>query len=112
MKGLCNGYGLYCDRNHLRRFADAATTICVEKLGVKIKNSEITVGSKYADRILRITLNDEDYVFNSGKSGWANRFHLVRNLFRYRWKYEDIYEESIYKQLWYYATGFLFKTEE
>ena len=101
----------YCDKNHLRRFADAATAICVERLGVKVDNPAITVTSPYAERILHNALYEDDYVFNSGKSGWANRLHLVKNLFHYRWKYEEIYEESIYKQLWYYATGFLFKTE-
>lgn len=103
-------YG-YCDRNHLHRFADAATAICVEQLGVTIENSAITVKSPYADKILHNALYEDDYVFNSGKGGWTNRVHLVKNLFHYRWKYKEIYEESIYKQLWYYATGFLFKTE-
>ena len=76
-----------------------------------IENSAITVKSPYADKILHNALYEDDYVFNSGKGGWTNRVHLVKNLFHYRWKYKEIYEESIYKQLWYYATGFLFKTE-
>ena len=103
-------YG-FCERNHLRRFADAVTAICVEQLGVKIDNSAIKVKSPYAEKILHNALYEDDYVFNRGKSRWANRYHLVKNLFHYRWKYEEIYEESIYKQLWYYATGYLFKTE-
>lgn len=103
---------VFCDKYHLRRFADAATAICVKYLGIKIRHAEITTTSPYTNKILENTLYDDDYVFNSGMSGWTNRLHLVKNLFHYRWKYEEICEDSIYKQLWYYATGFLFKTEQ
>lgn len=101
----------YCDRNHLRRFADTATAICVERLGVKVDNPAITVTSPYAERILHNALYEDDYVFGSGEGSWHNRWHLVRNLFHYRWKYEDIYGISPWRQLWYYASGYLFKTE-
>lgn len=104
-------YYAYCERNHLRRFADAANAISVEHLGIKITNPAIVTISTYADKILHNALFDDDYVFSSGESGWKNRLHIVKNLFHYRWKYEEIYEESIYRQLWYYVTGFLFKTE-
>ncbi len=101
----------YCERNHLRRFADAATAISVDYLGIKITNPAITTTSPFAEKILQSALYDDDYVFGSGEGSWHNRWHLVRNLFHYRWKYEDIYETSPWRQLWYYASGFLFKTE-
>ena len=101
----------YCERNHLRRFADAATAISVDYLGIKITNPAITTASPYAEKILNSALYDDDYVFGSGKGSWHNRWHLVRNLFHYRWKYEDIYETSPWRQLWYYASGYLLKTE-
>ncbi len=101
----------FCERHHLRRFADAATTIAVKYLGVSITNPSIVVTSPYAERILHSALYDDDYVFASGEGSWHNRWHLIKNLWTYRWKYEEIYEQSIYKQLWYYATGFLLKTE-
>lgn len=104
-------FNAYCERNYLRRFADAATAISVDYLGIKITNPAITTVSPYAERILNSTLYDDDYVFGSGKGNWHNRWHLVRNLFHYRWKYEDIYETSPWRQLWYYASGYLLKTE-
>jgi len=101
----------YCERHHLRRFVDAATAISVDYLGIKITNPVITTSSPYAEKILQSALYDDDYVFGSGEGSWHNRWHLVWNLFHYRWKYEDIYETSVWKQLWWYAAGFLFKTE-
>lgn len=103
-------YG-YCKRNHLRRFADAMTAIAAKYIGIKITNAAIVYESAYADKIIKSALYDEDYVFGSGKGSWYNRWHLVRNMFHYRWKYEEIYQTSVWKQLWWYATGFLLKTE-
>ena len=103
-------YG-FCERNHLRRFADAMTAIVVKYLGVKILDPVVVYDSPYADKIMKSALYDEDYVFGSGKGSWYNRWHLVRNMFHYRWKYEEIYQTSVWKQLWWYVTGFIFKTE-
>lgn len=101
----------FCEQCHLKRFADAATAICVNYLGVKVLNPDIATDSPYANKILDSALYDDDYVFGSGEGSWHNRWHLVKNLFRYRWKYEDIYEESVWRQLWFYASGYLFHTE-
>ena len=101
----------FCERCHLKRFADATTAICVKYLGVKVLNPDIITDSPYADKILDNALYDDDYVFGSGEGSWHNRWHLVRNLFHYRWKYEEIYEESVWRQLWFYASGYLFHTE-
>lgn len=113
----------FCERNHLKVFAEAMNTIARRWFRVCLAdNADIychtestenteSFESPYAERIMKSALYDEDYVFNSGKSGWANRLHLVRNMFRYRWKYEEVYQTSVWKQLWWYACGFLFKTE-
>lgn len=100
-----------CDKFHLRRFADLMNDIAVHYLGVKMENSAVTTTSPYSEEVLQSTFNDKDYVFGSGQSGWANRWHIVRNLFKYRWKYNEIYQRSILWQLWWYAVGYVFKTE-
>lgn len=107
-----NRFYEYCDRNHLRKFADAMTAICVEHLGLVINNTNIVVESPYAEKILHDTLYADDYVYNAGGSVWKCRWLVVKNLFKYRWKYEEIYEESVWKQLWWYLSGYLFHTEK
>ena len=100
-----------CDKYHLRRFVYAATDIAASLLGVRINNPGIIINSRYTARVVQSTLYDDDYVFSSGKGGWANRWHIVSNLFKYRWKYHQIFQHSILRQLYYYVIGFLFKTE-
>lgn len=105
-------YYSFCDTFHFRIFADAITCICVEYLGVQITNPAIMVNSSVADKILHSVLYDDDYIYSAGESRWGGRWHLVKSLFKYRWKYEEIYQQSIWKQLWWYFTGFLFHTEK
>lgn len=102
---------VYCNRHHLRRFADAITAICVKHLGIQVNNSVITAESPYADKTLLSALYDDDYIYGAGESQWGGRWHLIKSLFKYRWKYEDIYQQSVWKQLWWYFIGFLFHTE-
>ena len=100
-----------CDKFHLRRFADVMTDIAVHCLGVGLDNPAVGCSSPYTEQVLKSTFYDEDYVFSSGQGGWTNRWHIVRNLWKYRWKYHKIYQHSILRQLWFYATGYIFKTE-
>lgn len=101
----------FCERFHLNIFAETITSICCNHLGVEISNSEIRMNEAYAERMLNSILYDDDYIYNEGEGGWREKWHIVRNLFHYRWKYEDIYRDSIWKQLWYYAAGYIFNTE-
>lgn len=100
-----------CDRYHMRRFADLATDMAVHLFGVQLDNLPISSDSSYTKKVLKSTLYDKDYVFSSGQGGWANRWHIVKNLIKYRWKFHQIYQHSVLRQLWYYATGYILKTE-
>ena len=100
-----------CELYHIRRFAEILTDIAVHKLGVEIDNPQIISESPLTERVLFSTLNDKDFVFSSGEGGWKNRWHIVTNLFKYRWKYHQVYRHSIIRQLWFYASGYLLKTE-
>lgn len=101
----------FCERYHFRRFADAITAICCEQLCIKVTNLEIESKSIYAEKILNSVLYDDDYIYGQNV-GWGEKWHVLKNLFHYRWKYNEIYEDSIWKQLWYYITGYFFKTEK
>ena len=101
----------WCDKYHLRQFANIANDIAVHYIGIKIDNSQVVATSPNTERVIKSTLNDNDYVFNSGQSKWSNRWHIISNLFRYRWKYHLIYQHSILRQLWFYLKGFILMTQ-
>lgn len=101
----------WCDKYHFRRFVDVTTDIAVHRFGISLPNIMITDNSPYAEKVIQSTMSDNDYVFNNSKGGWYNRWHILKNLFKYRWKYHLIYQHSIMRQLWFYFVGFIFKTE-
>lgn len=100
-----------CDRFHLRVFLDSMNMIAMKYFGVQSGFSVGLSKASYTEKIVDSILYDDDFVFGSGQGSWQNRFHLVKNLFKYRWKYDKIYGQSIWLQLWYYVSGFLFHTE-
>lgn len=100
-----------CERYHLRRFAEITTDVAVHYLGVRINDSKIVSYSRYTERVIHSMLHDDDYIFIRNDSEWVKRWHIVRNLFKHRWKYHQVYRHSILRQLWFYVTGFVFKTE-
>lgn len=102
---------IICDNFHFRRFVNVMNDIAIHYLGVKLENVEIPANSAYTEKVMLSTFSDKDYVFGSDKSKWANRLNIVRNLFKYRWKYHEIFQHSIMRQLWFYVVGFFFKTE-
>lgn len=57
-------------------------------------------------------LYDDDYIFNTTEGKWRQRFHIVDNMIKYRWKYRDICEQSVVKQLWMQILGFVLRREE
>lgn len=101
----------WCDKYHFRRFVDVTTDIAVHRFGIVLPNQQITDNSSFTERVIKSTMNDNDYVFNNSKGGWHNRWLILKNLIKYRWKYHLIYQHSILRQLWFYIIGFIFKTD-
>ena len=102
----------FCERYNFRIFADAMNSISVNYLGVKVSNPAITTESIYAEKIMHSVLYDDDYIYNAGEGKWRGRLHLIKSLFKNRWKYKEIYHQSVWEQLWWYFTGFIFHTEK
>ena len=101
----------FCEKYHFSRFLDVMNDITVHEFGVRIDNEDIVTTSPYKTKVLNSILHDDDFVFSSRKGGWQNRLHLLKNLWNYRWKYHEIYQETILKQLYYYVSGYMLKTE-
>lgn len=105
-------YNDFCKRYKLERFAAIMNYVASEYLGVHLKNSEIHVDGRYAEKLLQSTLYDDDYLFNSGKSDWTVRWLLVKNMLtKDKWKYRDIALQNVWMQLWRSSVGFLIRRD-
>lgn len=106
-------FNAFCQKFQLDRFAAVMNYIAVHYLGVEPLEDGIVLDRKYAEKIIRSTLHDDDYLFNSGKSDWMVRWLLVKNMLtRDRWKYQDIAQENAFIHLLGNIKGFLFGGEE
>lgn len=105
-----NAYWDFCRKYKLDRFAAVMNYIAMHFLNVDFNaNYNENDVSVLAENVLRSTLYDDDYLFNSGKSDWMVRWSLVKNMFtRDRWKYRDIAQKTVWLQLWQNVTGFMF----
>lgn len=102
-------YNTFCKMYKLNRFAGIMNYIAVHCLGIKVTVNGVLMDGQYAEKILQTTLYDDDYLFNSGKSDWAVRWLLVKNMLtRDRWKYRDIAQQNVVAHLWHSARGYLF----
>ena len=101
-----------CVEYKLDRFLNVMNAIAVEVFGVERKAMEMVCESTYVEKVINSILYDDDYIFNSAEGKWQQRFHIVGNMIKYRWKYCDICQQSIVSQLWTSVVGFIFRTEE
>lgn len=100
-----------CKKFNLDVFLKCMNIIANKYYGICVSCDKSERLQNLADKIIDSVMNDKDFVFGSGKGNWFNRYHLITNLFKYRWKYKEIYEVSIWRQIWFYFIGFIFKTE-
>ncbi len=101
-----------CVEYKLDRFLSVMNAIAVEVFGVERKATEMVCESPYVAKVMNSILYDDDYIFNTTEGNWQQRFHIVGNMIKYRWKYRDICQQSIVSHLWTSVVGFIFRTEE
>lgn len=100
-----------CEKMKLNRFLEVMNTIAVKNFGVEKCVDAMRCDSPYVEKVMDSILFDNDYIFSKGQGKWAERFNIVTNMIKYRWKYRDICEESIIKRFMIRIFGFIFKTE-
>lgn len=100
-----------CVEYKIDRFLVAMNAIAVDFFGVKKTESAMMCESPYVQKMMNSVLYDDSYIFNTVEGDWKQRFHIVYNMIKYRWKYRDIAQQSVIKQLWTSLLGFILKTE-
>lgn len=94
------------------RFVDAMNAICVDYLGLVITNTNIVIDRRYSEKVLDNTLHEDSKIYNKGGGKWFSRFGVIRNAFKYSWKYREIAQYSMVSFLWDYIRGLLMKDED
>lgn len=101
-----------CEEYDMRAFADCVTAIAVDKLGLKITNSQIVADSRYMERVFNSIIEEDSAVFSQNVGAWRKRLLLVRNLFASRWKYEAFSNQGVFSKFVTLVWGYLTHPEE
>ncbi len=71
------------------RFVDAMNAICVDYLGLEIKNKGIIINRTYTDKVLEKTLYGDLKIYNKGGK-WTSCIGIISNVFWCSWKFREI----------------------
>lgn len=107
----CDFYA-QCKRFRLDGFVDVMNTIAVKYLGIIVNDKTLVVDSPYADRTIESALYDDYKIKNRGKGRWHERYGVIKNAFRFSWKYRNVAHYSMIGYLWQFVYGFLRRGEE
>lgn len=71
-----------CRKCNLKKFADALTAICVEKLGLELTNPAIQTDSSVAEKVFDNIMHGQKRVYSSGKGLWGKSDNHCEKLFQ------------------------------
>lgn len=63
--------------------------ICVDYLGLEIKNKGIIINRTYTDKVLEKTLYGDLKIYNKGGK-WTSCIGIISNVFWCSWKFREI----------------------
>lgn len=101
-----------CEDFKLNRFLTVMNAIAVNVFGIEQQSEEMKCNNPFTDKVMNSILFDDDYIFNTSEGKWYQRFHIISNMIKYRWKYRDICEESVLKHICTQILGFVLRREE
>ena len=84
-----NAFYEYCEHFGFDRFVDAMNAICVDYLGLEIKNKGIIINRTYTDKVLEKTLYGDLKIYNKGGK-WTSCIGIISNVFCCSWTFREI----------------------
>ena len=94
-----------CEEAGAARFVEALNYICTQNMGLDLDKTLLKADSRYADKILKDTL-EQSSRHVSGVSGlWRTRYMKVKNIIEQRWKFNEVYDRNYVLYMLQTATG-------
>lgn len=98
-------FNVKCEEAGATRFVEALNHICTQHMGLDLNSTLLKADSRYADKILKDTL-EQSSRHVSGVSGlWKTRYMKVRNIIEQRWKFNEVYDRNFVQHMLQTAIG-------
>lgn len=100
------GFYSLCDRYHLRRFADALTSIAADRFGARLLHPDITSNRELGDMIFADVIASREKGHSTQQH---TRLHTLHSFVTGRWKFREICDRSFAAEMFYLMKGALFQ---
>ncbi len=97
-----------CGEAGATRFVEALNHICVQHMGLSLDGTQLKADSRYAERILRDTLEQSSQKVSGEKGLWRTRYMKVQNIISQRWKFNDVYDQNFLRSIVQAVSGIIF----
>lgn len=102
-------FNIKCEEAGATRFVEALNYICTQHMGLNMDGTLLKSDSRYADQILKDTL-EQSSRHVSGVSGlWKARYMKLKNILEQRWKFNDVYDRNYLQHMIQIAMGIAFE---
>ncbi len=97
-----------CEESGAMRFVEALNHICTQHMGLDLKSTLLKADSRYADKILKDTLEQSSQHVSGVKGLWRTRYMKVKNIIEQRWKFNEIYDVNFIQYMFKTTQGIIF----
>lgn len=96
-----------CEEAGATRFVEALNHICIQHMGLDINGTLLSADSRYADRILKDTLEQSSQHVSGVQGLWRARYMKVKNIVNTRWKFNEVYDMNFLQYMFQTAMGIM-----
>lgn len=101
-------FNLKCNEAGATQFIEAINSICIEHMGLNIEGTVLKANNRYADKILRNTLEQASQHVSGMRNVWIQRISKVKNIIAQRWKFNEVYDRNFLHSMLQSAIGVVF----
>ena len=97
-----------CTEAGVDKFVAAINQICIEHFDLDINGIGLTAETKYANKIWNDTLYQTALHSSGIENTWQQRYIKLKNVIQQRWKFNEVYDISMFSSLMQTANGIIF----
>ncbi len=101
-------FNVKCEEAGATRFVEALNHICTQHMGLDLNSTLLKADSRYADKILKDTLEQSSRHVSGVKGLCRTRYMIVKNIIEQRWKFNEVYDRNFVQYILQTAVGIVF----
>lgn len=102
-------FNIKCEEAGATRFVEALNHICMQHMGLELGGTQLRADIRYADKILKDTLEQSSYHVSGTDGLWRSRSMKLKNIVKQGWKFNEIYDRHYIRHILQSAIGIAYE---